>query len=591
MRNHEEAATLHPAASADDVVRRVLLSSSYDHRDDGVDRIIDVRAGARSEGPASCLARLAIVVVDAATADDGAGEEKREGDGDDDGGSLLFPFFDDDGGGLIMFANNDGGTDDDGVFPVVDVPCGNLLWGADDGEEEEEEREGGGIYEQRDDGCAIEFEFRCDGGGGDGGEDGGGADVVTYEAGFDYVRGGGPRPSSGRYDGDDDDDVEFLLNGRAMTLVDVGDAAGGGRRGTAKGGVTFGSRRRERGGGAADALLTSANATTTENDLGWNTMRLAIGVGGDRRTKGRGWVLIGTGSLACFPVPVRGGRGGGAAAGIDGDAKNDADAEEWRGRSRRDEEILSSYAMLETSTTVMLEEENAESGGDDSDDAVAPSISEGPSEPPTLPPPPHPSESESPSSASTGTSGGGAMELPPTLLPDTDDSTPSHATLDTDAGMVFQTPYMEDAEATTTTTEEEAGQVAAADDDESESVPIIEMPSKYLPETDDSTPYVILDTDAQIIIQTPYMENAGATTTAEEEVGQAAAADNDDSESVPIINMPSKYLPETDDSTPYVILDTEAQIVIQTSYMKGDGGEVRGKTCSAVFYSSTHNIL
>ena len=128
MRNHEEAATLHPTTSADDVVRRVLLSSSYDHRDDGVDRIIDVRAGARSEGPASCLARLAIV-VDAATADDGAGEEKREGDGDDDGGSLLFPFFDDDGGGLIMFANNDGGTDDDGVFPVVDVPCGNLLWG------------------------------------------------------------------------------------------------------------------------------------------------------------------------------------------------------------------------------------------------------------------------------------------------------------------------------------------------------------------------------------------------------------------------------------------------------------------------------
>ena len=119
--------------------------------------------------------------------------------------------------------------------------------------------------------------------------------------------------------------------------------------------------------------------------------------------------------------------------------------------------------------------------------------------------------------------------MPPTLLPDTDDSTPSHATLDTDAGMVFQTPYMEDAEAT--------------------------------------------------------------TTTAEEEVGQAAAADDDDSESVPIINMPSKYLPETDDSTPYVILDTEAQIVIQTSYMKGDGGEVRGKTCSAVFYSSTHNIL
>ena len=504
-------------------MRRVLLSSSYDHRDGGgvVRRIIEVR-GARSEGPASCLARLAI--VDAATAEDGGGGKKREGD-DDDGG--LFPFFDDDGG-LIMFANN-GGTDD--VFPVVDIPCGNLLWGADDGEEEdreeedreEEEREGGGIYEQRDDGCAIEFEFRCDGGGGgDGGGDDGGADVVTYEVGFDYVR-GGPRPSSGRYDGDD---VEFLLNGRAMTLV-VGDAAGGGRRGTAKGGVTLGSRRRERGGGAADALLTSANATTTENDLGWNTMRLAIGVGGDRRTKRRGWVLIGTGSLACFPVPVRGGRGG-AAAEIDDDA-NDAEAEEWRGRSRRDEEILSSYAMLETSTTVMLEEENAESGGDDSDDTVAPSISEGPSEPPTALPSPNPSESESLSSASAGPSGGGAMELPPTLLPDTDDSTPSYATLDTDARMVFQTPYMEDAEATTTTEEEEAGQAAAADDDESESVPII--------------------------------------------------------------NMPSKYLPETDDSTPYVILDTEAQIVIQTSYMKGDGGEVRGKTCSAVFYSSTHNIL
>ena len=100
------------------------------------------------------------------------------------------------------------------------------------------------------------------------------------------------------------------------------------------------------------------------------------------------------------------------------------------------------------------------------------------------------------------------MELPPTLLPDTDDSTPSYATLDTDARMVFQTPYMEDAEATTMT-EEEAGQAAAEEDDDSESVPIIEMPSKYLPETDDSTPYVILDTEAQIVIQTSYMEGDG----------------------------------------------------------------------------------
>jgi hypothetical protein len=79
------------------------------------------------------------------------------------------------------------------------------------------------------------------------------------------------------------------------------------------------------------------------------------------------------------------------------------------------------------------------------------------------------------------------------------------------------------------------------------------------------------------------MEDVEETTTAEED-------DDDNSESVPIINMPSKYLPETDDSAPDVILDTEAQIVIQTSYMEGDGGEVRGKTCWAVFYSSTHDI-
>jgi hypothetical protein len=129
---------------------------------------------------------------------------------------------------------------------------------------------------------------------------------------------------------------------------------------------------------------------------------------------------------------------------------------------------------------------------------------------------------------------------------------------------------MEDAGATTTTEEEEAGLAEAAaadDDDESESVPIVEMPSKFLPETDDSTPYVILDTEAQIIIQTPYMEGVEEATTAEEEAGQSAAEEDDDdnSESAPIVEMPSKYLPETDDSTPYVILDTEAQIVIQTS--------------------------
>ena len=67
-------------------------------------------------------------------------------------------------------------------------------------------------------------------------------------------------------------------------------------------------------------------------------------------------------------------------------------------------------------------------------------------------------------------------------------------------------------------------------------------------------PYVILETKAQIVIQTPYIADAEAMATAEEEeeeeVGQAAVEDDKNSESVPIIEMPSKYLPETDDSMP-----------------------------------------
>jgi hypothetical protein len=51
-----------------------------------------------------------------------------------------------------------------------------------------------------------------------------------------------------------------------------------------------------------------------------------------------------------------------------------------------------------------------------------------------------------------------------------------------------------------------------------------------------------------------------------------ARSSEDDSGDVPVVELPSTYLPETDESTPYVILDTQAKMVI----VHGDGGgEVR----------------
>jgi len=106
---------------------------------------------------------------------------------------------------------------------------------------------------------------------------------------------------------------------------------------------------------------------------------------------------------------------------------------------------------------------------------------------------------------------------------------------------------------------EEEVRLAMVDDSATVSSNTSEGPSVSSDPSVDATPGPQL-----LIYNTGYMEDVRVTMTEEEQGGVGQATANDDSESVPIIEMPSTFLPETDDSTPYVILDTEAQMIIQT---------------------------
>jgi hypothetical protein len=352
-----------------------------------------------SYGRKSCIARVAIGGRRDDDDDDDDDDENRENENrDSDGGGMTFPHRDYQrgDGGLIMTSGWD--VDVSGVDPCV-YPWWGGKYGAAEAEEEEEE--GGGVVrdtnEKHDDdndgGCAIEFEFRCTDGGGGGGRDELGLDAGDiahyYEVGFDYYVGGDTARPWGIPPEDGIGDVEFLLNGGAMSTHGGEDIVG--ERNTAVGGIR-GSRRRA--WGAVDAVPATMMGDDEGDGIGggsgngsgggWNTMRLAVG-GRTRGTKSMDgdWIMIGEGSLVCN----RRSRGG---------SQNMADANVDRRREEEEEE----------------------------EEALA-------------------------------------------------------------------TGYSED---------------AALDSDD---VPVIKLPSTFLPETDDSTPYVILDTQTQMVIQTPYKEGDG----------------------------------------------------------------------------------
>lgn len=299
--------TVHPT-TANEVLRDRLLfsplSSTYDrHSDQDHSAHVDIR-NVISYGRDSCFARVSTSDTTSTLVLDGKGEgETRKSVGtflnNDDRNEIkespLFYLR----GGLIM-------TSGWGIDFSIEDPClypwlgegkkvANLKEdssGQDSSMQNASEEDGTihdrHVYGDRDEGCSIEFEFRC--------ASGGDEDVEAYEAGFDYFVGG---PHTSGVPEKDIGAVEFFLNGMAMLehTEAVASSTQVERR--------PGSKRVTGRVPLVPQKTVSDNESGVDgrSDSGWNTMRLVIGgpTGKSPRTDSS-WILIKERSFVCSPL-------------------------------------------------------------------------------------------------------------------------------------------------------------------------------------------------------------------------------------------------------------------------------------------------